>query len=453
MPKSSSPPLILWGLASLGLFTTGIILIMLFWMTNRIDALEHERARDLAQLAIQKTTEKLVQSVEDYAYWTLAYHLVQTGSAEDIYENIGSAATETVLFDQLVILNHDGDLLHAFDDKTGAKAVDAYDPAAMGPIWQALNENSAEDPISKSTVVETNGVFYLAVAAWITTDEINELPEARVPALIGMTRLDGAWQNELARQIDITGVTLIPFSQDAPIRSSVTLPASEQPVARLTWDPVYSGTTLRNQTLPLILVICVGIIVVCGSTARYFQTQHASLQRATKIARTDQLTGLLNRAGLEEQLQSKHVTKCLESGHLAVIYLDINDFKKLNDALGHRAGDIALRVTAERLVSVVGDSGFAARLGGDEFVCVIVDENPEAVALAIAERIVSITKSSISFDGQDQIVMASIGISVATPGTQWEALLSQSDSAMYWSKKKATDQPVIFCKSMDSAAA
>ncbi|MEH6726726.1 MAG: hypothetical protein V7703_11255 [Hyphomicrobiales bacterium] len=97
----------------MGLFTTGIILIMLFWMTNRIDALEHERARDLAQLAIQKTTEKLVQSVEDYAYWTLAYHLVQSGSAEDIYENIGSAATETVLFDNHETLLAAHDIMHA----------------------------------------------------------------------------------------------------------------------------------------------------------------------------------------------------------------------------------------------------------------------------------------------------------------------------------------------------
>jgi diguanylate cyclase (GGDEF)-like protein len=157
----------------------------------------------------------------------------------------------------------------------------------------------------------------------------------------------------------------------------------------------------------------------------------------------------LNRAGLAEVLRQKNVLQSLEKGHLAAIYLDLNKFKALNDTYGHEAGDLALRVMAQRLQSSVRKLDIVARLGGDEFVCVILDTDPEAAALIAAKRILNLSETPISLDGTEQLVMPSIGIAVATEGTQWETVLSQSDAAMYWAKQEKVDHPVVFFKGIE----
>jgi diguanylate cyclase (GGDEF)-like protein len=221
------------------------------------------------------------------------------------------------------------------------------------------------------------------------------------------------------------------------------------PVAMLTWSMLSLGTELRQQLLPFVLLVGIGILGICGFAARYFHSQHSALEQAKKVAATDQLTGLLNRAGLAEKLGRKDVLRSLERGHLAAIYVDLNKFKDLNDTFGHRAGDMALRVTTERLQSVVRGSDFVARLGGDEFTCVVINSDPESAAMVIAQRILDLSAAPISLNGHDQIVMPSIGLAVAAPGTHWEAVLSQSDAAMFWSKRKKADYPIVFRKSMD----
>ncbi len=442
---------IFWMLASLGTFATVSVLGMMFWMTGRIDQAEHERTRDLLALSLEEKTEKLVHAVEDYAYWTLAYEVVANNDQAAIYEHIGSGATQSALFDQIFILDANGHLLHAYDQNQGAGARQLYHPPAFKTALSALTEYAAKDYVSVSSVIESGGHFFLLSAAWITPDNVASFPDRPYPIMLGTTRLDQAWRSDLARKARARGFVLTRNLSDVSLDAPLLTDARGAPFAALQWEKEYAGSKLRREVMPGLILLCLGLLGICGAAARYFHAQHQSLERANEIAIKDQLTGLLNRAGLAALLRRKAVAKRLVNGQLATIYVDLNKFKELNDTYGHNAGDIALKVTAERLQNAVRNSGDVARLGGDEFICVIADENPEDAATIVAERFIAATRKPISFEEHEQVVDASVGVSIASPGTQWETLLSQSDAAMYWSKKKNAKTPVLFCKSMAPA--
>lgn len=152
-------------------------------------------------------------------------------------------------------------------------------------------------------------------------------------------------------------------------------------------------------------------------------------------ARHDPLTGLLNRRYLYERLErllfrctGKHVPA------LAVMYLDLDDFKQVNDSLGHHAGDLVLRTVADRLRKTLRQGELLARLGGDEFAIVVENATSDACA-ALAQRIIQQLSEPYSLPtGAAAKIGASIGIAFATSNESYELLMKRADAALYEAK-------------------
>jgi diguanylate cyclase (GGDEF)-like protein len=136
--------------------------------------------------------------------------------------------------------------------------------------------------------------------------------------------------------------------------------------------------------------------------------------------------------------------------HLAVLFLDVDGFKLVNDSLGHAAGDEALRAVAERLREVTRDSDIVARLGGDEFAVLCENIQTDANAVATTERIVAALAKPLSLDGRNVSVRASIGIAMYSGGEQTTAveLLRDADTAMYRAKAVSRGSFQLFEESM-----
>ncbi|QCU72520.1 EAL domain-containing protein [Luteimonas yindakuii] len=152
-------------------------------------------------------------------------------------------------------------------------------------------------------------------------------------------------------------------------------------------------------------------------------------------ARTDPLTGLLNRDAILAELDGR--LRDPTQSQLAVLYIDLDRFKTVNDVLGHAAGDQLLHFAARRIADAVGTEGLIARVGGDEFlvVCGIRDEagTPEH----IAARILASLAENFRFDGEEFDISASIGIARAPQdGDRPQALIQNADAAMYDSKRR-----------------
>lgn len=150
----------------------------------------------------------------------------------------------------------------------------------------------------------------------------------------------------------------------------------------------------------------------------------------------DPLTNLPNRAFFMDRLQSSLAAGQRRSDAVAVLFVDLDGFKEVNDTLGHEAGDRLLVELADRLRRALREQDVIARLGGDEFAIVLVDVVEPNDAVQTAERILDRLREPVLLDGQPIPIRASIGIALGTPGRDRpDTVLRQADSALYAAKR------------------
>ncbi|MCL4460305.1 MAG: EAL domain-containing protein [Nitrospirae bacterium] len=168
-----------------------------------------------------------------------------------------------------------------------------------------------------------------------------------------------------------------------------------------------------------------------------------------RLANIDDLTGLLNRTALIERLATEMEKSRRKEEALALFFLDFDDFKGINDTLGHSAGDWFLRVIGNRLSSSFRPTDIVARLGGDEFVVVVALESDEHI-LAFAQKILDILGAPVSI--QSQTVQTSVSVGIATfprDASSVEDLLRKADIAMYQAKGKGKNTWQFFNLAME----
>ncbi|MBK7000454.1 MAG: EAL domain-containing protein [Rhodoferax sp.] len=178
----------------------------------------------------------------------------------------------------------------------------------------------------------------------------------------------------------------------------------------------------------------------------------SSQRRIEFMATHDTLTGIPNRSLLLDRLQHALSLAKRKKEKIAVVFIDLDNFKTINDSLGHEIGDKLLKLAAERLQQCVRDSDTLARLGGDEFVAILIDvELTEVEAVAI--RIVEYLSASFRINDQNLFVSASVGISLfPDDGIDSVSLLKNADTAMYRAKELGRNQYQFFSEDMKIVA-
>lgn len=177
-----------------------------------------------------------------------------------------------------------------------------------------------------------------------------------------------------------------------------------------------------------------------------------SEDRFRHLAHHDPLTGLPNRALLQEHVHGVLSRARRQSTQVAVLFIDLDRFKYINDTLGHYTGDQVLKLTARRIETSVREEDFVARMGGDEFVVVIADLKSAEHASFVAQNILAVLAKPSSFAGQELHVTPSIGISVfPQDGEDLEALLKNADSAMYSAKASGRNNSQFFTPEINTA--
>ncbi len=175
-----------------------------------------------------------------------------------------------------------------------------------------------------------------------------------------------------------------------------------------------------------------------GSLAESFNSMADALEGSHRTlsvqANHDSLTGLINRAGFRSKLDEALARPERRGGRQALLFIDLDDFKDVNDLLGHAAGDELLRVAATRMEHVIRPGDLVARLGGDEF-AVLLDGVPDgAAACRLAERAVEALAQPIEVAGQTVLVGASVGVALRQGDSTLETLMQEADMAMYAAK-------------------
>jgi diguanylate cyclase (GGDEF)-like protein len=165
-------------------------------------------------------------------------------------------------------------------------------------------------------------------------------------------------------------------------------------------------------------------------------------EEAQQIALQDALTGLPNRVSFEQGLDHGLIQAQRHGWGLAVLFIDLDEFKGINDIYGHDMGDQVLLMVANRLRSSVRDEDLVSRWGGDEFVCLLFDVKQEADATRLAEKMIDQVAEACEFNGVPLSINASIGIAIyPADGETADILFKNADTAMY--KAKGTEKRVV----------
>ena len=183
-----------------------------------------------------------------------------------------------------------------------------------------------------------------------------------------------------------------------------------------------------------------------------FTTRKAAEDKMRFLAQHDALTGLPNRTLLRERMLRAIAHAQRNGRRLAVIFLDLDEFKEVNDTYGHGAGDQMLRVVAQRLVAAVRAEDTVARLGGDEFLVVLEEITSEADVPGIVGKIVESLIAPMIIDGREMRISTSLGVSLyPDDGDEPEILVKNADAAMYRAKEKGNGAYQFFGQDLSQA--
>lgn len=260
-------------------------------------------------------------------------------------------------------------------------------------------------------------------------------------ASVGASVLTGVDQNHYvlfafliwaALRFGVPGVTLVTLAA-----ATVGMATAFRPMAG-----TFTYATLFDMQILLSIIALSGLLVAAALAER----KHSEW-RLDRLARFDSLTGLANRAAFQEQMErtTAHVQR--HGGNVALLYLDLDRFKQINDTLGHQAGDQLLQIMATRIQASVRSEDFVARIGGDEFTVLVVGEHAARAAAAVAQKILQAMAEPLTLLDRDYVMSASIGIGVlrstsstigGTPAMLDDAqeLLRHADTAMYRAKQQ-----------------
>lgn len=226
--------------------------------------------------------------------------------------------------------------------------------------------------------------------------------------------------------------------------------------ARSRIEELQQRSTFASATLVTGMLL-LGALLWARLVRRLTRSRHHLLgaeERIQRLAASDLLTGLPNRAALHDAMASAMARAESRGSELAVLMMDLDGFKPVNDRHGHMVGDLVLKEVALRLKSTLRGNEIRARYGGDEFVVLVQHDAQPEVAQTVAERVVQAIREPMQIDQQTLCIGASVGIArYPDDGCSADELLRKADSALYRAKDQSRGDICYYDVSLDEQVA
>lgn len=419
----------------------------IFWMTRALDrqALDHSSTQlGKAHASLLDRTQSIAV---DYAKWDEVVAATERGDIGWIYENFGSEATFGELLQLAIIWG--GPLPEEIgwtDDGIEEGRPGLLDPALLGQIERHV----AAMPIgvADGTALfawHKGSLFSLSAARIEIPGDMAAPPgqEDRHARLLVGQRITEDVIAGIAESYLLDGLELV-RQEPATVPFLALSGGDGQPVAYLAWTAPRPGMELLGQMSPP-LMVATGLIATLATVGMVLIRRNAhhlvtAERRSATAARTDALTGLPNRAAFNEALSAP-----ARAGERAILFLDVNGFKGINDSIGHAAGDRVIAELARRLAGLGGEGRMLARIGGDEFVILLAGADACAETERVARAVETAMAPPFEVMGHELWLQAAMGYAVqGTDLTTGDDLLRQADLAMYEAKRLKGQGPVAF---------
>lgn len=441
--------------ALMAVMVASIVLTALDRVARYANHLDEERSRETLVGAVQTFEHQLGATLLDYTAWDDA--------AENVYahqdmawmiSNFGDMTFDSDLFDVAIVLDHQGSPQMVYSDgQSVVGELGGYlTPDLMGLFDRVRLGQTGHVPQALGFMRTQKGIGAAGVALIRPKSGDIGQPIEKHLYLAFIRHLSPLTVERISEAYVLPGLELVPPSSRSTA-VEITAPSGKA-IASLAWTPRAPGDQSRKQVEPLmtaalviVTVYCLLLVVIGNSEMRRVRADEAD---AVRLAQTDRLSGLLNRAGLHQLLEEEVRRGRETSADIALLYLDLDGFKEVNDAYGHATGDRLIRAVSAGLTVLVGNEAGLARIGGDEFGIVLSGDDAHERALALASSILAFFDQPLVLGERTVVVGCSIGLCVSEHGLVGGAELTRrADMAMYSSKDGGRGRWTVYDPKMD----
>ena len=410
---------------------------MLDGISSSVDSQEAARTWQAVQSAFRAAEERLAGTVTDNAHWDdAAIQSYRSIDKQWMYDTWGVGTTD-INYDTMYIVDADGKLVVSYSQgEPFTLPADAYFGNVLKQTLDTLPKDNTTFQVVSTLVNTPSGLAVMAAAPILPTSENIKVPTQHPNVLILARSLTKDILAKMSEQYVVDDLKILPPGEGG---GSANLLHDHwgNPIAAATWQDRHPGDAARQSYRWSALATILALIGVMVPISLFYARTLVNLDRnereARLAARRDCLSGLPNRVFLLEELTRELATA--KAYELALIFVDLDGFKAVNDAYDHETGDKLIRAVAAGLSSLVAGRGILARLGGDEFAVVVNGKGAAAEAHSIANNVLGFVKEPFDIDGRIANIGASIGIAELTQETLEPAeLMRRADIAMYDAK-------------------
>ena len=441
--------------------TVGTVLITIGWMAHKHNEQAAQSTQTMVVGGVEAMGKRLASLANDYGWWEEAYDAYNRHDKDWIDANVGTGITDTNIADMLFIASPDGKT-DADDEWLIDGAPDAFDkiitPGKMAAIKKLADALPVENFAAKSVIyIDTPSVpMMISIQHLVPVSKADSVKASDLPIIVFGQYLQDKRLQDLGTAFLINDLHFV---------RGDTVPGTEPAIVNLVgktigyfdWTPPKPGDDLLKQALPPVTLALALFCVVALATA--FRARRVAIalteseRQAVIAARTDSMTGLMNRTGFSELLETPDYEAACQAGELAVIYLDVNGFKAVNDSIGHHGGDELVRALALRITKALPPQATLARIGGDEFAVALITSGNAEMAGKTAATIAHAVDKPFTICGFEFHVTVSVGYAIAgEPGLKPSEIIRRADLAMYQAKTGAEREPMAYHPTMETGA-
>lgn len=390
--------------------------------------------------------------VADYGWWSVARERLEAGDVDVLSESMASSFSDHLGFDFVVMSSANDARTYSWHRDSGERPLGRLLSVSDIAALRADLAHAYEEGKHIATHMLSLGEqpYFASVTIVGEYDDRSATDPLTDPIIVIGSALDDRFVDELETRFLVEDLTLVPAGQPVTGSAMPIRDASGHALVQLVWTPTRPGIdTLRVFFLPLLAYIAIflaGAQLLVRRARALGRRAERNEQWAVKAATTDTLSGLPNRLGFTRFIESEAATAAAARGEAAVIYIDLNGFKAVNDKAGHRAGDEVIRRVARRFAGAAPDGTHIARIGGDEFACALIGKVQAAHALPIARALSASLAEPFEIEGRHFEIGAAVGVDWSRPDSvkTFTQLVHDADLAMYRAKSDQLEQPLCF---------
>lgn len=427
----------------------------------RADTIALERQAMHVRHAISERIAQLPHDQESVAIWDDAILKLRERDARWFDENLGTWMHDYFAHDQAFVADSSGLVVYAMSAGeiiTGVEAPATRELVAeLAAALQDPATASASHPgaphITDLMTVDGRPAVVSAMLIVPHTEEFETLPgEGYVH--VSVQFLDGSFVDGIADRLLLEGARFVRVGEADPGMSSVAIRNSRgEAIGELQWLPDEPGTKILAAVLPAVAVIALVLAILFGMLLRRLYRSSVALEtsraQAQHLAFHDSLTGLPNRHLLVDRLDAVEGRRSEARARCALLLLDLDRFKDVNDTYGHHAGDELIREFGHRLKALVAPRDTLARLGGDEFAIIVSTVADFGDLERYCDSILRAVVAPFAVTGGRASVGVSIGAAPIGPETDRHEILRRADIALYAAKRGGRNTYRVFEPDMD----